>query len=143
MTKQEMLQEIYKEMADKTLSFGCMLKYWNETWLYLKSDDKRHYVYTDSSVVVQEKEVKSVKLTGKSLNDENLVITKQDRINDYIIWLPAMIWDILERLEENNITAYYNDLRNIVEKRKDKRKPIDDQTEECIKYVYSLINKNG
>ena len=67
-------------------------------------------------------------------------------------FLPVMIGDVLDWIEKNPskkpkapITAKLSHTSETVTKMKiavywkEKQKPIDDQSEECISYVYSLI----
>lgn len=53
-----------------------------------------------------------------------------------------MIWDVIAYIEETwlYLDEYYNDaLDEIIRKRKQKRKPLSDQSDECIRYIYSLL----
>ena len=57
----------------------------------------------------------------------------------------VMIWDVLDWFEWTTNVIYFYEWHlwaeiawDILSKRKDKRKPIEDQSEECIKYVYDL-----
>lgn len=70
-----------------------------------------------------------------------------------IIWHPVMIWDVLDWIDKLNQWLWedhikvWNSVRHkfdtkikiIEDKRKEKRKPIEDQSEECIEFVYNLI----
>ena len=57
----------------------------------------------------------------------------------------VMLWDVLDRveskLEDNHFLNFYIEdlIMDICNKRKDKRKHIDDQDEDCVSFVYSLI----
>lgn len=62
------------------------------------------------------------------------------------IWHPVMIGDVMNYLNFQTkfsmASLYYivhDDLAFIIENWKDKRKPIEDQTDECIDFIYNLI----
>lgn len=61
-----------------------------------------------------------------------------------ILWHPVMIWDVLDRCFENWIEMEWewDDEPGIVTlwgERTELRKPIERQSIECIKYIYSLL----
>ena len=67
-----------------------------------------------------------------------------------IIWHPVMIGDVLDWIEPywwvfaQSVNLDIERTRKgtlLLSVRKQKRKPIDDQSDECIDYVYSLIQK--
>lgn len=120
MTKEEMLSSIYDEMADKTLSDGCK---------YITDIYKCTIRYSD---VVQ---------------PDNMLYSKENddfyRI-DTIIWHPVRIGDVLDWFDKNNPEHlwWWNWVINgeiIVREWNNLRLPIDEQSDECIDYVYSLI----
>lgn len=47
-----------------------------------------------------------------------------------------MIWDTLDYLQSNNMLSACIDILWI---RNNKRKPIQEQSDECIRYIYSLL----
>jgi hypothetical protein len=57
----------------------------------------------------------------------------------------VMLWDVLDwiesKIEDNYFWNFYIEdlIMDICNKRKHKRKPIDDQDEDCVSFVYSLI----
>ena len=56
----------------------------------------------------------------------------------------VMIWDVIHRMQQNIHLFDWNSVWYILSKiysipRWDFRKPIDEQTYECIQYVYNLI----
>lgn len=112
MSKQEMLKKIYEVIADKTLSFGCKVLH--------KADMGVCY------------DVKYMYTWGKYDNRPYNV--------DEIIWHPVMIGDVLNYID--GITPRTNISQNILDivfiwwK---KNEPIDDQSEECITFIYNLI----
>jgi len=61
---------------------------------------------------------------------------------------PVMIWDILDWLENNedDYYVYWDQYTRwvswyILEKRKEKRKPIEAQEIDCIKYLYNIVSE--
>lgn len=61
-------------------------------------------------------------------------------IADKSLWHPVMIWDVLDFVEKQDkpIWWYLNLACSIIAYFNYLRKPIDDQTIECIEYVYNL-----
>jgi hypothetical protein len=128
-----MTEAIYKEIADKTFSFGCNIKVENQNWettikvghLTRKFEDNI-YIYAHWDI----------------LWNNFFILSK-------IIWHDVMIWDVLDYKEKNKITKYekidwqiftYND--EIMDLWKYKRLPIEKQSDDCIKFVFDLLPKN-
>ena len=123
MTKQQMIDKIYKVIADKEIEFWCKIKFlWND----------KHNLYYDWTYI-----------------EKDIVYYKDWCLKDNIklIWHPVMIWDVLDWLakDESNNYLYikdwdYSDVhREIMDTREEKRKPIENQNIECITFVYNLI----
>lgn len=58
------------------------------------------------------------------------------------VYNPVMIWDVIDRIEKNGnyLDSHYNDtIENIIFYLKDKRKPLSEQSDVCIRYIYSLL----
>lgn len=118
MTKQEKLDAIYEAMADKTLSQWCKVFYWSE-----------HIVW-------------DLLLTNNDQLAEPQIIESIIESDLYeIIWHPVRIGDVLDYWD--TIAYLYPERTEytILYKWENKRLPIDEQSEECIDYVYSLISK--
>ena len=125
MTREEKIQAIYEKIADKTLSFGC--KYiWKTSWWDTYT---REYILWNEII---------------KWGNNYLYSYENNRVINIIstIWHPVMIWDYLDWQEDNY---------EIIEKLNEsdltiiwlwtwKRKPIEEQSEECIDYIYNLIN---
>ena len=114
MAREEKLNAIYKEIADKELSSWCVI--------ILNTQDAlgRNYRYTISRGAERpEDEIKA------------------------IIWHPVMFGDVFEFLgklaEDYDLEWYRQELEDLICVRDKKRKAIDEQLELCIDYVYSLI----
>lgn len=113
----EMISKIYEVIADKTLSFWCRIlspQLNNYTVIY----PLNWYVFVlNGTLPFKEEEVKS-------------------------IWHPVMIGDVLDWIENiQTILAFHKweELMYIHRYRKNKRKPIEDQPEDCILFIYNLI----
>lgn len=121
MTKQEKLNAIYEAMADKTLSYGCTVK---------TSDWRVRFIWNAGANV-------DIVYFGWCWCCE-----ESDEVWDYtIIWHPVRIGDVLDYWD--TIAYLYPERTEytILYKWGNKRLPIDEQSDECIDYVYSLISK--
>ena len=135
MTKEEMLSSIYDEMADKTLSSGCLC--------YL--DDSVFYSVCKSDKVTTEQD--SLILYRYS-DDEYYSITS-------IIWHPVRIGDVLKYIDTNccfvddgewhksrDMKALDHMLHSVFYNFVGKQdRPIDEQDELAIEFVFDLIKK--
>ena len=127
MTREEKLEAIYEAMANKKRTFGCRCRRndgedvifirQNKTWSYLSIRENEEFTV-------------SLWYTPK------------------VIWHPVMIWDVLDWIEPYwsgyvqsvEFTERRRRKKNLVLLQRDnKRLPIDEQSDECIDYVYGLI----
>ena len=127
MTREEKIEAIYQGMANKERTFGCRCRIndgedvifirQNKTWSYL-------------SIRGNEEFTVSLWYTPK------------------VIGHPVMIWDVLDWIEPYwsgyvqsvEFTERRRRKMNLVLLQRDnKRLPIDEQSDGCIDYVYSLI----
>ena len=132
MTREEKISAIYQEMANKKRTFGCRCRIndgkdvifirQNKTWSYLSIRENEEFTVS-------------------------LWYTPE------IIWHPVMIWDVLRQIrllagyaldndlikksDFGNVIAQHN--YRITQIWEDFREPIEEQSDECIDYVYSLI----
>jgi len=130
MNKQEMIDVIYEKIANKELSFGCKIIRFSgvlDTFIYFIP------TYTDISY-----NVISWLTWGLVLDS----VTTEKFEKYIIIWHPVMIWDVfeyqIENLWLNPVEFNYLDSK-LLWIWKHKRLPIEQQSEECINYVYNLI----
>ena len=145
MTREQKIVAIYQEMANKEASFGCRYKFikkyqycdwaWFEPWDIITLC-KRDAKYEDSFLTTFFRDI---------------ALIKKD-VYDYveIIWHPVMIGDVIEWIEPY-WGWYAQDLRFSQERKRKinivllqwdkKRESIDTQSDECIDFVYSLIQK--
>ena len=127
MTREERIKAIYEAMANKKRTFGCRWRIndgeevifirQNKTWSYLSIRENEEFTVS-------------------------LWYTPE------IIWHPVMIWDVLDWIEPYwsghvqsvEFTERRRRKMNLVLLQRDnKRLPIDEQSDGCIDYVYSLI----
>lgn len=122
MNKEQKIAKIYEEIADKTLSFWCKIE--SEYWIV-----KRVHNYYEPRLQVE-------------WSDE--VLNESDY---WIIGHPVMIWDVLYYVQKNLTRAelwYWRinwievEIQAFIAKR-DCTKPIEEQSEECIDFVFSLL----
>ena len=125
-SKEEMIKVIYEKIADKTLSFGCKMVEWWTTYIFLYK--------------------KSMDSSNKEYNIYLNPITKleyQKSFIDKIIWHPIMIGDVLDYIDKYYKTHLWWDVNVnwevITRNWNYLRKTIEEQSDDCITYVYNLI----
>lgn len=133
MNREELIKAIYKKIADKTLNEWCLVELWE--WEIIKInrvnkiatlDKIYHFMYSD-------------------FTNSNSYLKETEFPNMNIIWHPVMIWDVLDY---ENINWKYVDLlwrpkgyQVICDKWEHKKKPIEEQSDDCIDYIYNLIKE--
>jgi len=137
-SKEAMIKKIYEVIADKTLSFGCKIEYpiWN-------------------ICIVEWRDERRIKVESESIVNRTLstsILPKDQRnssvLDKYkIIWHPVMIWDVLDwisRFGEWSFTVWWNGIIDFWQWqwKFDFRKPIDDQSDDCITFIYNLIHND-
>ena len=125
-TRQEKIDFIYEELARKELKFWCKLQVKNEiSWWHITFEKWFEFILI------------------KSRKDENVLYANEKVLWTFtfadfefedlkVIWLPLMIWDIMEYF-------YWESCKNFASLWIKKREPIDRQSDECIDYIYSLL----
>ncbi len=63
-----------------------------------------------------------------------------DSYSDDDTIFPVMIWDVLDYIEINRLVDE-DIIWAILNKWKEKRKPIEIQSNNCVEYIFNLINK--
>jgi len=153
MSREEKITAIYKEMANKELTFGCTAK-----------------------LTTKKRTQHDVILIGDISNGEKYFVVKDSLdkdvdwfyTNDWyyeFIWHPVMIWDVIDCIEKTDfdinkkipwfwfedekgiddesklflIQGYYTD--KIIAFWYKKRESIEYQSDDCIDFIYSLIAK--
>jgi len=162
MTKQEMIEAIYKKIADKELSFWCRVSFW-ANWMWCYPANHYYWIITTEKYTI-EKTKTIYYVIGRWFqryncfwksnqkpqeweifqNEEGKIVGAGIYNNVNIIWQPVMIWDVLDYLEKDfykntEIFTVIWKHNFILQKWKNKRKSIDEQSEDCIEYIYNLI----
>ena len=128
-TQDQMVEAIYKEIANKELSEWCRIKWNINTWniQYIKKSicEPAEFWWTQN---LEEYAWRIYMYSGST--------SKTIWINDIkkIEWHPVMIGDVLNKLWWENIIEIYNRWYELL-------KPIEDQSKECKEYIYNKINK--
>ncbi len=118
--KEEMLKVIYEKIARKDLSFGCKVKteFWYD-YIFICNDE-----HSNTNVLTDFREWSIDTLYWRTPSN-------------MIIWHPVMIWDVLDTLRFNFATLQEK-VESILYHWEEKREPIENQSDECIEYVYNL-----
>lgn len=141
LTKGKKIAKIYAEIADKTLSFWCRL-------LIRTSPDGYAWTNRGKYMLLREENDELAYLHSVLSLDDPAEVEIYDNCRMYgteVVWHQVMLWDVLDRieskLEDNYFLNFYTEdlIMDICNKRKYKRKPIEEQDENCISFVYSLI----
>lgn len=139
-------------MANKKLTLGCKVKF--SKWIYSIID--RENVWFLSSYKGQDWDIHNTIVIEDGVNSRCYSIEE-------IIWRPVMIWDVIDWIEKKTfdvnkqipwfwfeedeefddetklflIQDYYID--NLISYWDTKREPVEAQSDDCIDFIYSLI----
>lgn len=129
MTRDQKIAKIQEVMWDKTLSFGCRVRIpsiWEIDTIVEYTDQPRH-------IWPGKRLVKYMWWRFYSWWEEFVIIGH-----------PVMIGDVLHRMQRH--ISWTEKRRHaevmVLSMYKDKRKPIDDQSDECIDFIFWLIDTN-
>ena len=142
MKKEIMLEVIYKKVARKDFSFGCKVNYFYDSFQW-EEEETLVFLYE----VWDSRFFKNLDAINKKINFNYCIVehllSQVDNDSYEIIWHPVMIWDVLEYREqfiedciEDNLSDFTIE---IVTKWDYLNKSIEDQSDECIEYIYNLI----
>ena len=128
MTREGKLEAIYKEMANKKLKLWCKCKSHNwENVIFIRKNRGWEYLFLRK-------------------NKEFMIPLWY---SPKIIWHPVMIEDVLDWIDKKMGISNCEYEEFVVEEAnisvllwREYLKPIEEQSEECIDYIYSLIQKN-
>lgn len=136
MTREEKIKAIYEEIANKELTFGCKAKHTTKRWLIYDVILVWQMIYWEKYFV----------RSDSLWYDVEWVYEKDWTFET--IWHPVMIGDVIKRIKENIEISYWEYLVKLLGQLsrlwlwRELGLSIDDQTDECIDYVYSLIKKS-
>lgn len=140
-----MIDKIYEVIADKTLSFGCMVEITKKVkWYYSWSVKYWYWYITESMIWID------CSYTWYDIANDNISVylknwvyrpmISMEKNKVVIIWHPVMLGDVLDRYEKLPHAEVYTDNSLVIVKAwKDKRKPIEEQPETLIEYIYNLL----
>lgn len=135
MTREEKIGAIYKEMANKKVSFGC--KYMHNGYRYTVDDSnyRLHKEWNNYCLYI-----------GTICNCPIEIVEKYNEYKNHwvveIIWHPVMIGTVFEWYSASKWFINSQFVMELIDKWTGYDKPIDEQSGECIDYVYSLIPKS-
>ena len=126
-TKELMIKAIYEKIADKTLSFGCKYNHTSEMY----------FIWFITPWIAEFDRAYWVKLSKTDIKRNT-------------IWHPVMIWDVLDYIDSiefnhpNDFIKWHKEKYPIIidvlfNDWENKRKPIEEQSEKCIEWIYNLI----
>lgn len=137
MTREEKIAAIYAEMANKELTCGCKVKF--SKWIY-SIIDRENVWFLDS-------------YKGVDWNIHNTIVV-EDGVNsrcysiEEIIWHPVMIGDVLNWIDNKMGVSNHeyeefviNEVNMAILLWLEYLKPIDEQSDDCVNFIYSLIKK--
>ena len=136
MTREEKLSAIYKEMANKELSFWCIVKHTTNNRLVYDVILVWQMIYWEKYFV----------RSDSLWYDVEWVYEKDWTFET--IWHPVMIGDVIKRIKENIEISYWEYLVKLLGQLsrlwlwRELGLSIDDQSDECIDFVHSLIPKS-
>lgn len=131
-----MIDEIYEEVADKTLSFGCKIKR-NKDF-----ESGRTFKITTKQPISFEQFKKDRANDPRWHNTIATMIWLVDfTYIKKVVWHPVMIGDVLDYFIENKSKQYpsYFVSNKIHMLWIYKRKPIEEQDMDCIQQIHNLI----
>ena len=126
MTKEEKVAAIYKEMANKELTFWCKVINLDEEGVIIDTS-----LHPDWVAVYRE---------GWWITRENF------RDDVVIIWHPVKLEDVLNFIDKKHQTMWMGMLRYeeaLFHFWLSKRDPIEKQSDDCVDYVYNLISSKS
>ena len=158
MHKETMLYHIYERIANKSLTAWCKIKYTeiiDDYWLVLEEYYELWNVYMDDwngkkrieHMVIQCIDYMrdlSYEWTD-NFRESICPITINDLNHNYgnnyrIIWHPVMIGDVLDWIYKTwSWKDVFHHFNTIAPHWIEMRKPISEQTIECIEYIYNLL----
>lgn len=132
MNREGKISAIYKEMANKELTFWCQLLIENK-WNYITRVIwiKEDWLLECDNWWSYHQEPMTPNETWRMQYKEN-------------IWHPIMIWDVMYYIRKkywNNHSWFHADRDKLIDLRSKEREPIEWQYDECVNFVYSLIPK--
>lgn len=138
-TKQEMLDRVMEEIADKTLSFWCkvlMHPHIKKETIFLSRESDE-----DSCMWAEYYHFHEIRKESPYLSHPVTYREFDTSFPEYtIIWHPIMLTDILNYVDKNLSWPFRGDYAlALCDLRIDKKQPIEKQSTKLIEKVYSLL----
>lgn len=140
MTKEEKIEAIYAEIANKELTLGCKLQteLWRTVSIVEETTDELWYIVVSPESLYGDNDVGAFYCW---IRVRWLEAIEPIDIAE-IIWHPVMLWTIFERYSSSKWFINSQFILALVDKWTWYDKSIEDQSDECIDYVYNLIQKD-
>ena len=126
MTREKKIRVIYKEIANKEITFGCKIFIEGEKWVIVDEDKYWEWIAT--------------------LRGDWWVTREKPECEFEVVGHPVMIGDVMyyikERINLEKLAVdYYEEIAELSDNWKDERLSIEQQSDECVDFVYNLIKK--
>lgn len=145
MTKEEKIKAIYEEMANKNFTLWCKINVKYRAYYHWETGGEVSYSKEDDLIVWVDWIASNgdIELNESEFSeaDPNWYIEDLE-ILVKIIWHPVMLGTIFEWYSKSRWFINSQFITKLIDKWTGYDKPIDDQSDECIDYVYSLIQKS-
>lgn len=139
MTRDEKIQAIYEKIANKELTFGCRVntEYWRIVSIVEETADERWYIVVSEESLYNDEDLGAYYCW---LLVRWLEAMEQIDIAE-IIWHPVMLGTIFEWYSSSRWFINSQFVMELVDKWTGYDESIDEQSDECIDFIYSLISK--
>ena len=137
-SRQEMIDAIYEKIANKDLDFWCIVESkWGKS-VFLADRNRREIFRTNYRIVDFIRQEEPMKIIGHPVMIGDVMDYFEkialDKIYDYI-------WVKKEEIPDLILQKTKDVMMKIFPLWKQKRLPIEEQSDECIDFVYSLISE--
>ena len=140
MTREEKTQAIYEKIANKELTFGCKVddECWRIVSIVEETADERWYIVVSEESLYNDEDLGAYYCW---LRVSWLEIMEQIDIAE-IIWHPVMLGTIFEWYSSSKWFINSQFVMELIDKWTGYDESIDEQSDECIDFVHSLIKKS-
>lgn len=137
MTREEKIQAIYEKIANKELTFGCKVddECWRIVSIVEETADERWYIVVSEESLYNDEDLGAYYCW---LRVSWLEIMEQIDIAE-IIWHPVMLGTIFEWYSSSKWFINSQFVMELIDKWTGYDESIDEQSDECIDFIYSLI----
>jgi len=135
MTKEQMLSAIYEKIANKELTFGCKIRWNSDTWNCVREDNDGLILERDwASDWIHTVHIDFWENDFRTIGHPVMIgdcIAYLDDVYEEKYWAPPPSPEVADKMRKTilDMLMYWEFTR----------KPIDDQSTDCITYIHSLI----